>query len=356
MEDSKMARRWLLTINNPEQTDEEMVQYIKSLEHIRYAAFQREKGEEKGTIHFQLFLIFSVGKRFNTIKNYFPTSHIEKAQGTNVQCRDYCTKTDTRVSGPYEIGLFAEERSRTDIKSFYELLDAGASDIQLRDLFPSLFLKEFNKLPKLRTTKSDEIYKKQERDVEVTYIYGPSGSGKTTYVRDLIRDKDYFYVDTFDNSAFTGYQNEDILVIDEFKGEKQFNIQFMNRLLDFSPFKLRGLNFLGQACFTKVYIISNFHYKQLYKQEQEENISQYNGFVRRLNKVIRIESPKQIFLERETIWEDIPKEEIKVNGKTKQAKRVIEYNKQGQSKIVFDRYMPIYEQAELLSNDNDLPF
>ena len=83
------------------------------------------------------------------------------------------------------------------IKSFYELIDAGASDVQLRDLFPSLFLREFNKLQKLRTMKTGEMYKKQERDIEVAYIYGPSGSGKTTYVRDLIRDKDYFYVDTF---------------------------------------------------------------------------------------------------------------------------------------------------------------
>ncbi len=358
MENNTQARRWVLTINNPKESDEDMEKYIRNLEHIKYAMFQREKGEEKETIHFQIFLIFSISKRFATVKNYFPTAHIEKAKGTNVQCRDYCSKTETRVSGPCEIGDFAEERTRTDIKDFYELIDSGATDIQLREYFPSLYLKEFNKIDKLRTMKKSELYKKQERDVETIYIYGPSGSGKTSYVRDLIRQENYFYVDTFDNSAFTGYAGEDILVIDEFKGNGQFNIQFMNRLLDFSPVKLRGLNYIGQACFTKVYIISNFHYKELYKQEQEENISQYNGFVRRLSKVIKINSPTNIFVERETIFEDIPKAEQKPYGKKKRIKQTIEYDKNGLSRVIYDRHRCEQIKLDELSvlKTGDLPW
>ncbi len=359
MEENSQARRWCLTINNPTETDEQMQEYLKNLEHFKYYMFQREKGEEKGTIHFQIFIVFRISKRFSTIKSYFPTAHIEKAQGSNIQCRDYCSKSETRISGPYEDGKFSEEGGRTDLKEFYELIDSGASDLQLRELYPSLFLKEFNKLDKLRTLRKSEIFKKQERDVEVIYIYGPSGSGKTTYVRDLIRNDSYFYVDTFDNSAFTGYAGEDILVIDEFKGNGQFNIQFMNRLLDFSPVKLRGLNFLGQACFTKVYIISNFHYRELYKQEQEENISQYNGFVRRLSKVIRINPSTDIFVERDTIFEDIPESEQKPYGRKKRIKQVLEYDKYGRAKIIFDRYNKQTKQIELAlynGNEGDLPF
>lgn len=359
MQENTQARRWVLTINNPKETDEEMQDYIKNLEHFKYSMFQREKGEEKGTIHFQIYIVFTIGKRFSTIKTYFPTAHIEKANGSNVQCRDYCSKSDTRISGPYELGTFTEKGERTDLRDFYELIDNGATDIQLRELFPSLYLKEFNKIDKLRTMKKSDIYKKQERDIETIYIYGPSGSGKTTYVRDLIREENYFYVDTFDNSAFTGYAGEDILVIDEFKGNGQFTIQFMNRLLDFAPVKLRGLNYIGQACFTKVYIISNFHYKELYKQEQEENISQYNGFVRRLSKVIQINSPTDIFVERETIFEDMPKDEIKPFGKTKRISQVIEYDKYGRRKIVFDRNSKQIEQTEIdltLIEDKNLPF
>ncbi len=351
---SSQARRWVLTINNPTQTDEEMQEYLENLEHIKYFMFQREKGEKEETIHFQMFVIFSIGKRFNTVKGYFPTAHIEQAKGTNVQCRDYCSKTETRVSGPYEFGQFAEERSRTDIKQFFDMIDEGASDIELRKLFPTLFLKEFNKLNALRMVKPID-YSKQKRDVEVTYVYGESGSGKTTYVEDLTIDDTVFYVDTFDNSAFTGYKGENVLLIDEFKG--QFGLQFMNRLLDSSPVKLRGLNFLGQACFTKVYIISNFRYKDLYQDEQKENWAQYQGFVRRLHKIIRIVNFQPI-VERETIWEDIPAEEQKPYGRKKRINQMIEYDKFGMSKIIYDKGLYQMQQVELTEvvDDSDLPF
>lgn len=321
------------------------IKYVEKLEHIKYSVFQVEKGSSNETEHIQMFLIFTIGKRFSTIKKLFPTAHFEECKGNNVQCRDYCSKSDTRVSGPYEIGQFAEQRSRTDIKNFFELLDSGVSDLEIRELYPSLYLKEFKKISELRMARKKEIYSKQKRDVEVTFVYGPSGVGKSTYVDNLIQGEDCFRVDTFDNSAFTGYSGEDILLIDEFKG--QFNIQFMNRLLDCFPIKLRGLGSLIQACFTKVYIISNFSYRELYKSEQEENSGQYAGFVRRLHKIVRIDNSHKTFIERETVFEDIPKEKRSEFGKTKEVKQMVEYDKLGFPCVVYDKNRII--QLEILS-------
>lgn len=336
MEEKSQARRWILTINNPKETDEQMKEYIEGLEHFKYAIFSREKGHQTGTEHFQMFIIFKISKRFNTIKTYFPTAHIEKAKGSNSQCREYCSKSDTHISGPYEIGVFAEERERTDVKEFMELIRTGASDSILSDLFPSLFLREMNKLDRLRFMQASEKYRYQDRDLEVTYIYGESGVGKTSYVNDLVRGKDCYFLSLYDNSAFTGYVGEDILVMDEFKG--RFALQYLNQLLDGSSHvRLRGLNFAGCACFTKVYIVSNFHYRDLYKDEQIENGGQYNGFVRRLNNVIKIEPFGRAIIERETIFEDIPLSEQKLNGKKRRVKQVIEYEKNGCSKIIYDK-------------------
>lgn len=348
------GRRWMLTINNPTQSDDEIKEYIQGLEHFKYGMFQREKGHEMETEHIQMFLIFSIGKRFSTIKTYFPTAHIEQSRGTNAQCRDYCSKSDTRVSGPYEIGEFAEERSRSDIKGFMQLVDAGASDYELAQLYPSLFLKECNKLTFLRNVKNID-YSKQRRDVDVYYIYGSAGSGKTTFVEDLTIYDTCFSVDTFDNSAFTGYKGEETLIIDEFKG--QFSLQFMNRLLDGSPVKLRGLNSLVNASFKKVYIISNYKYKDLYKKDQEENIEAFNGFARRLHNIFHIYGNFQSMKERETIFEDIPKEEQKPFGRSRRVKQVIEYDKYGMSKIIFDKDFQKMQQVELTEiEDVDLPF
>ena len=44
---NKQARRYCITINNPEETDEEMMEFLKGLEHIKYFIFSREKGEKE---------------------------------------------------------------------------------------------------------------------------------------------------------------------------------------------------------------------------------------------------------------------------------------------------------------------
>ena len=101
-------RNYLLTINNEERSDEVLFEYCKDLNNIKYFVFQREKGHETGTEHIQMYLEFSMSKKFDTIKSYFPKAHIEARNGTKSQARDYCMKEDTRISGPYEYGNFVD--------------------------------------------------------------------------------------------------------------------------------------------------------------------------------------------------------------------------------------------------------
>ena len=229
--------------------------------------------------------------------------------------------------------------------------------MELRELYPQLYLKEFKKLNELRLARRKEIYSKQCRDVEVTYIYGSSGVGKSTYVNGLVVNDSVFRVDSFDKSAFTDYAGEDTLVIDEFKG--QFNLQFMNRLLDCFPLKVRGLCSLLPACFTKVYIVSNFSYNELYKPEQIENAGQYAGFVRRLNNIIKVEKGGVIKQLRETTFEEIPKSELKPYGRKKRIKQIAEIGEDGFRKVVYDRELQKenFMQFELIEKTTDeLPF
>ena len=59
-------RNYCLTYNNPKETDEEFLEYIKTLQHIKYAVFQREAGEKNKTPHFQINIEFNTGKNFAT--------------------------------------------------------------------------------------------------------------------------------------------------------------------------------------------------------------------------------------------------------------------------------------------------
>ena len=294
---NKQGRRFLLTINNPKETDDDFEKYVQELEHFKYCIFQREKGHETGTEHFQVFIIFTIAKRFSTIKSYFPTAHIEACKGSNVQCRDYCCKSDTRVSGPYEIGQFVEERSRTDISNFIELCQLGASDVEIAKLYPSLYLKSLDKISKIRQSYVGDEFLNKLRDVDVTYIYGLPGTGKTRYIYDNYKFGEFYHTSVYNNSTFDGYNGQDILVLDEFSGK--INIELMNRLLDRYPFELPARFANKVACYTKVYIISNFKITELYKDEQSSKKILFDAFLRRVRKIVRFEKNGDMIVERD---------------------------------------------------------
>ena len=349
--ENSQSRRWFFTINNEKRTDEEMLEYVKGLEHIKYAAFQRELGEEEKTPHIQMFLIFSIGKRFSTIKKYFPRAHIEAVEGTNAEARDYCTKSETRISGPYEYGEFAEERSRTDIKGFLEMAKNGAGYELLSQLYPSLYVKELNKIGKIYENTNNAKYMSTCRNIEVIYVYGPERVGKTSYVFSQLDNlEDIYQITLFNDYWFTNYQYQKAIFIDEFIGQIR-PITKMNKLLEPFPLMLNCKNSFVYAAFEKVYIISNYPLKDVYVAEQAEKKASYDAFCKRINKIIRFDEKGEIHIEKETIWEDIPENERKFKGLTKRASKVYTYDRLGKRTIEYDR-----ETGYQLKLDEELPF
>ena len=270
--------------------------YIVNLTNFKYSAFQIEKGGNSELTHIQGMIIFKNPVHWSTFCRLFPLADFSPIRGSNTQARQYCTKEETRIDGYYELGEFTEERSRTDIREFMSLIDAGGTDTDLMTLFPSLYVQNMKKISDLRSVKKYDLCRRSYRDVEVTFIYGSGGLGKSTYVDNLYGFEDTFFVDTYDNSAFTYYSTQDVLVLDEFAG--QFSIQTMNKFLDRRPLQLRGLGSLKWACYTKVYIISNLSLSQLYKTEQESSPEVYKAFLRRIHNIIHFTGYNQYHFEK----------------------------------------------------------
>lgn len=336
------------------------ISYFQNIEHFKYCIFQLEKGEEEHTPHLQGFISFVVGKRFLTLKNLLPFAHIEKAKGSNTQCRDYCSKKETRVEGPFEFGKFAEERERTDIKEFVELIKAGTSQEELLNLYPMLFLKELNKINSVYAV-NYERYKYICRDMNVTYIYGNSGVGKTTTVRRMLGLKNSFWVHHYDNSMWTNYNFQDNVVFDEFTG--RIPISQMNMLLNVEPIELRGLNCAKYGAYHNVYIISNYSPKELYNEVQQSHPTIFNTFYRRLNTIIHVDINGKWNYERITEWEENTDEVDKEQGLTKMTSKVYEFDSYGNKILVYDRHKKIPELQEIdkspfdeIDNNGNLKF
>ena len=100
------AKRWCFTLNNP--TGEDIAHFVGTpsdgpqinLGSVQYMIFQEERGDERGTLHWQGFLILKKPQRLSWLKrNISGKAHWEVAVGTNEQARDYCRKPETYTGG-----------------------------------------------------------------------------------------------------------------------------------------------------------------------------------------------------------------------------------------------------------------
>ena len=117
------GRKWQLTINNPIEKGFDRARIKSELGKLKSAVYwcmADEKGNEEETPHTHIFIAFSSAVRFSTLKNLFSTAHIERANGTAKENRDYIAKegkwadTDkakTNVEGSFEeSGEMPQER------------------------------------------------------------------------------------------------------------------------------------------------------------------------------------------------------------------------------------------------------
>lgn len=276
-------RNFILTINNEERSDTELFEYCKQLNNIKYFVFQREKGNEKGTEHIQMYLEFSMPKKFETIKSYFPRAHIEERKGTKSQARDYCMKSDTRIGEPMEYGTFVDNGKRSDLSDIYELVKDGATDYEIMELYPTQFMRYSKAIQQCRQTYVFNKYKTKFRELEVYYIWGKAGCGKSRYVMDKYGYENVYRVTNYNSGAFDTYQGQDIIVFEEFRSS--FPIVEMLNYLDGYPLQLPCRYTNLTACYTKVYIITNIPLFEQYKSVQEKHDETWKAFLRRINLV-----------------------------------------------------------------------
>lgn len=87
------SRKWLLTINNPDdyELDHNAVKNTLHLFSPDYFCLVDEIATT-GTKHMHIFIYSKSPIRFSTLKNRFPVAHIDKANGSVMENRDYLRK------------------------------------------------------------------------------------------------------------------------------------------------------------------------------------------------------------------------------------------------------------------------
>lgn len=297
MDETKMSRKWLLTINNPVEkgyTHDKLQELMKQFTNVTFYCMSDEIGLKTKTYHTHLFMYSPNGIRFRTVQSRIPNCHIDYCKGTSQQNRDYVfkegkyagtDKEDTRVDGSqFEWGEMPVERQgrRNDIVDLYDMIANGMSDFQILDTSPDYML-NLNQIRQTRQVIKSEKFKNTFRQLTVTYIWGSTGSGKTRYVMEKYGYENVYRVTNYKH-PFDGYRGQDVVLFDEFRSS--LPLADMLKYLDGYPVVLPCRFADTLACFTKVYFTTNIPLDKQYVNIQRDEIESYKAFLRRIHKSI----------------------------------------------------------------------
>lgn len=295
------SRKWLLTINNPEVHGFPQDKIFSALEGLTlvYACFCDEVGEN-GTYHTHVFLQGKNAIRFSTIKNLFPPAHIDVANGTARQNRDYIRKEgrwakdkkkETNLPETFrEVGECPDEHPgrRTDLEDLYQAIKDGMTDDEILETYPR-YMFHMDKVQKARQIVLEAHYRKEFRLMEVEYIWGETGSGKTRGIAERFGYENIYRVTDYDH-PFDGYAQQNVIVFEEFRSS--LKIEDMLKYLEGHPLVLPSRYFNKQACYTKVFLLTNIPFESQYPDIQKHWPQTWLAFKRRVHSIRELNRPK----------------------------------------------------------------
>ncbi len=291
------SRKWMITINNYQDfgIDYEQIKAIMpTFKSLKYYCMSKEIGLLNSTPHIHIFVYFDNAVRFTTLKNRLGNNiNLKICDSTCEKNRDYVfkegkhagtEKEETNLKDThFEYGEMPVERqgARNDLADLYDMVVDGASDLDIiRSNYNNILRMSY--VEKLRKKLKAEKFNNCLRNVETIYLYGETGIGKTKYIYDNFEFSEIFRITDYKN-PFDKYSFQDVLVFDEFKG--QIPITYLNMLLDYYPVELGARYENVPACYTKVYILSNFPPEKLYLTE---SAILRRAFQRRLKQVFEV--------------------------------------------------------------------
>lgn len=246
----------MLTINN--FTDED-VDLVKSIPCQAIVA-GIETGES-GTPHIQMAIYFHKKRAWGAVKKLFPRAHVEHMGGSWEQ-QDYCCKDGELIRCEDHR---PKKGKRSDLESFYADIKAGRSLAELYDAHPSAMIRYRSAFDRIRNDLNEYPFRK----VDVRIIWGPGGTGKTRdamyvpvqdehgEIEQWVKKKSIYRVPLSENLKwFDGYNGQQILVVDEFRGNTCKFSRWL-QLCDGHELKVEVKGSVVPAEWTQIWFTSN---------------------------------------------------------------------------------------------------
>lgn len=232
-----------------------------------YAIWQVERCPDTGRLHCQGYFRYTSSVAVSRARGVFPThDHVEVAKGTEADNIAYCSKSATRVAGPFSFGSPAAPGKRNDFVVVRELIAEGKTVSQIIDVATSY--------QSVRTAELIKKYKEKPRDPnhppDVRWYHGKTGTGKT---RAAVSEFPDAWLSACDGQWFDGYDGHACAVIDDFRrGFTSWSS--LLRLLDRYPYRVMVKGGSRQWVPSVIIITCPWAPQVLYDSRSSEDIEQ----------------------------------------------------------------------------------
>ncbi|UPW41515.1 replication associated protein [Myodefec virus RodL3_773] len=261
------ARCWCGTLNSlPDNFDAEA--WIKEkAEKCKFIVGQLEMGHETEHQHLQFYVQLSRSQRLNWLKrNISEEAHWEAAKGTAKQCYDYCTKEDTRVAGPWQVGEWATQGQTRGLSQAVECINSGGTLRDVAEQFPEVYIRHARGLKDWVHTVGNKGPRQIGEDgPEVWVFWGRSGTGKSRRARD---DWPEAYWKLNNARWWDGYAGHETVIFDDFKGSS-LTLHDFQRIIDRYPIDVEVKGGTTPLSATRYVFTSNKHPADWYSAEAD---------------------------------------------------------------------------------------
>lgn len=300
-----------------------------------YYCFSLEVGKQGETPHLHIYFQFENGRVGNTVKNVFPTSHIDYCGGSNTSIRDYVFKTgkkwensekeETRIDGTqFENSELTEEPgqgTRSDLDTIKELVDSGKTPREILEINPNnYFYEKFI---------GEMYYNKRcaetpiKRDINVTVHTGVAGSGKTNVLTKL-NEQDLFIGADYSSALFDNYEAQDVLFLDEFRGQIPYNQLLI--ILDGYKMPIHARYFNKYALWNSVHITSVIPIEEWYNNDNiRDTFEQLKRRVSKITYHFMVDSNNVFIPDKMEYLRTHKKSDIRYHEYTIEAEKYVDY-------------------------------
>lgn len=263
------SKNWIFTLNETEDWKVPLPYTKDSVDlwrepDMNFLLFQVERGRE-GHIHLQGCVQFKKKIRLTGAKKIMDKGwiHMEVMRGSVDQAIEYCSKSDTKLAGPWSWGnKISGQGARTDLAAAAAAIRSGKTRKQVAEEFPTEVIRYGRGLEQYRTAITPV---ERERDIETLWIWGPTGVGKTHKAFMGVDDVEKIFRVEEEGKWWDGYDGQKIIMFDDFMG--QVPIGKMLNYLDKWPLQVPVKGAFVRAQWNRVVITSNFPPEECYMKK-----------------------------------------------------------------------------------------